>query len=182
MLRCTIEKYHAQTGEYWTNVYHILGSPDDLASGVNTAMLLVQAERAFHTTSVLFTKLRVDDGVPGTFIHTSMAVNQYGQRSVNGELMPLFVVLRVDLNAGSAPRPARKYYRGVLTEDDVSGMRIVNVSLLTSVVTALDDVLVQYGLHPGDFEISSSNTSPTVGMRQLRRGSKKKNTQSSDGT
>jgi hypothetical protein len=172
--RITIEKYLAMAGEYWTNVYHA-----DVAGGTeaqNVANLLVTMEQQFHSTAVLFTKARVDDNTPNTDVYDTFAINQFGLGNASADLMPLFVVMRVDINTVGAGRPSRKYYRGGLNESQVNGMTIAQ-AVVDYYRTTMEPVMLGNGLVDVDGQaFSSVEPSPITGMRQLRRGSKKKAT------
>jgi hypothetical protein len=171
--RCTIEKYHAASGEYWVNVYHLAAETG--AAALTAANTLVLNERNIHRTNILFTKFRVDDGVEGTDVYDTVAVNQFGLAVLgSSEIMPLFVVLRVELNTVGGGRPSRKYYRGVLLESDVSGMMVTNTGFLTGVSAGLTAAFPGIVVDPDGQAILNAECSPIVGMRQLRRGSKKK--------
>lgn len=170
MARLTIEKMYQ--GEYWTNVYWLAGSVGDAGS---PAAAIIAAEKAVTLDSVLFTKARLDDGVQDTDVYATIIINDFGDRELaTGTMVPLFNVVRVDFAAGGG-RPSRKYLRGLLTEAFVNFNTIeaaqvsffqTNYATVVAEVTAFQDV-------DGD-DISSGVVHPFVGMRQLRRGSKKK--------
>src|SRR5215207_2253474 len=102
--RLTIEKMYQ--GEYWTNVYWL---STDLSDSAAAAVDILAAERAITLSPVLFTKMRIDDGVEDTDVFVTTSPNQFGLRSPGGnEMVPLFNVLRVDFAAGVG-RPSRKY-------------------------------------------------------------------------
>lgn len=174
MWRATIEKYYALAGEYWTNVYML-----DVANGNDAqaaADALVTAERQFHLTSVLFTKARVDDNTPNTDVYDTWSINQYGTLDQTADPMPLFVALRVDLNTAGGGRPSRKYYRGVLTEAHITTMQVAQ-NIRDLVKNTLNPVIAGSAYVDVDGQkLINAEPSPIVGMRQLRRGSKKKNT------
>lgn len=90
-------------------------------------------------------------------------------------MMPLFAVLRVDLTVVGS-RPSRKYLRGVLAENNTDGPYNLVASAVTSFTNLYAAPLAGVaGLVDVDGEeITGAVVYPKVGMRQLRRGSKKK--------
>ena len=170
--RVTVEK--VLSGEFWTNRY-ILSSAS-LADAYSAALdTIIPAERAVTSNYVTFVKVRVDDMVPNTDNYQTGILNMQGLRNVTGDLMPLYVVARVDFTV-NASSPSRKYLRGVLYENDVTGP--LQVSAGTQ--TVINDAYVAPMVALASFvdvdgqDIVGGATNPNVGMRQLRRGSKKK--------
>lgn len=171
--RVTIEKLYQ--GEYWTNVYWFSGA----ISAVQGASIadLIAIERSVHLSPVLITKVRIDDAVPLTDQFVTETINLFGLRTIGSEhMLPLFNVVRVDLTAGLG-RPSRKYYRGALHEGDVNFNTIAPATVSfynTDVAAALASLSGFVDVDGTD--ITAGTTHPFVGMRQLRRGSKKKTT------
>ncbi len=166
-----IEKYYQ--GEYWVNRYFLDSS--DMAGALVAAESIYLIERAIHRTSITFTKYSVRTTVPKDYVYETVVLNTTGNSAVGSQLAPLFVVLRVDLGV-SGSRPSRKYYRGVLTEDDIQTFTIIpaSVTFYNTTIAPLADVA---GLcDPQGQSINNAKANPNVGMRQLRRGSKKKPT------
>lgn len=172
-MRITIEKFLPSQGEYWTNVYWAdFPTP---AAAIPTAEDLVTAERGIHLPAVTFTKFRIDDGTPDTEIWETQVLNLQGLASTTGEMMPLFVVARVDFTVAGGGRPSRKYLRGVLTEEVVNGF-LLNAGMLT-VLGSYAAAVAAAATHDVDGQgITGGSAHPQPGMRQLRRGSKKKTT------
>jgi hypothetical protein len=167
--RLTIEKMYQN--EYWTNVYYL---STELGSSASAANAIVAAERYATLTPVLFTKYRLDDNTEDTDVYGTVPLNLFGLNTLgSGQMLALFNVLRVDFAAGVG-RPSRKYYRGMLQEAVVNFNAIdsavvadfqTNVAGVIAAVSAYVDV-------DGD-DITNGTVYPFVGMRQLRRGSKK---------
>lgn len=175
--RITIEKFLNAAQEYWTNVYHcdVAGGTEALA----VANQLVTLERHFHLSNVVFTKARVDDNTANTDVYDTFSINLAGQYTPSGDLFPLFNVVRVDFNTAGSGSPSRKYYRGVLSEG-VAGFSGIAAQTITDVKANTDDMCAISGLCDVDGQDwIDSEVWPFVAMRQLRRGSKKKNTPSS---
>lgn len=159
--------------EYWTNVYYVFA--EDLATAHGIAQNIVQIERAITATGVTFTKYRTSDVVPGTDIFVSTNNNEAGLRPVTmAGLLPLFNVARFDLSA-EAGRPSRKFMRAVLQESDITFDAIdpgilaeldANYSQPLELIEELRDIDSQ--------GIVDVQLYPLVGMRQLRRGSKRR--------
>lgn len=179
-MRATIEKFLPAQGEYWTNVYWL----DYLtpAAALEAVRDIVTAERTVHLPAVQFTKFRVDDGVEDTEIWETETLNVAGLSTTTGEMMPLFVVARVDFSVAGGGRPSRKYLRGVLTEETVNAF-MLNTGIRGVLQNYADGVIAAGGVCDVDGQ-GFSNGSPFAqpGMRQLRRGSKRKPVPSSGGT
>lgn len=176
--RITIEKEFQ--GEFWTNVYHTGAAT--LADAITAGNEIVALERVIHLSNILFTKMRVDDGVPNTDNYQTATLNVFGTAPANtGEtvMLPLFNVVRVDFTVAGG-RPSRKYLRGCMTEQH-AGARNIEASYVEFVranYAAPLESTVNYVDEDGNLIVGAS-VHPRVGMRQLRRGSKKKNTPSS---
>ena len=172
-----IEKsYLPSTGSlvYWTNVYHVEAASLSAAStsGANIATI----EKAVHQTTVNYTKMRVRPyGVPGN-VGTIVPLTGTGARTAVDSL-PLFNVWRVDF-AVAVGRPNRKYLRGPIAEgDQASGLispSITSTILTTNYINPLLALGVLVDTQGNS--VTSGNAWPYVGMRQLRRGSKRKTT------
>ena len=170
-----IEKYLQGPGflnNFWTNVY--FADSTDLAAAQTVAASILALERAVHLTTVTFTKYRVREKTPGATGQIS-TISLAGQRTVSGDALPLFNVVRVDLNTGTG-RPSRKYLRCPLQEAEQA-----NGSLTTTYISAFntayrDPLLAISSLRDVDNQpFVSATTITAVGMRQLRRGSTRRN-------
>jgi hypothetical protein len=161
-------------GEYWTNRYIVAAA--SLAEATAIGNQIVGIERTIHYTPVLFTKYRVSDGVPLTDVYQVFNVNLYGQGigDVNS-MLPLFNVVRCDFNTAGGGRPSRKYLRGCMGEGQIQ-FNAIDPGTLTNINTNYAQGLVDLlGFVDVDGqEITSGSVYPFVGMRQLRRGSKRK--------
>lgn len=171
--RVTVEKFMAQVGEYWTNVYHW----NDQSGGAGIPMnALVDAERPLYPNTVLITKVSQDVVEVDSNYASPLIVNLQGTAAIgNNDLMPLFVCGRVDLMY-EASRPGRKYYRAALHEQDTT-VSAIQGPTLTRLQTCLTALLAIPGLcdEDGDALIGGA-VFQSPAMRQLRRGSRKKNT------
>jgi hypothetical protein len=158
--------------EFWTNRYFI--RRDTLSEAVTSANFIVEAERIFHATTVLFDRVRVSDMVPGTDEYVTSVLNSAGFQNDDGELLPLFNVLRMDLSATSG-RPSRKYYRGVLRETHITFNDVSN-GIRNTAEDAIADLLAIPLVDIDDQDLVGATSFSKVGMRQLRRGSKRRTT------
>jgi hypothetical protein len=159
--------------EYWTNVYHVASS--SLASAQAFAQSLVtEVEVPLHTADVLFVSFSVRP-FPGPSEGTITPLNVVGGQPA-GDYLPLWNVARVDFPAPTG-RPSRKFYRLPIKEGEQgSGV------LTPAIVTAYQGILNNYfaspasaGLIDVDGQLLVSGTlKAAVGMRQLRRGSKRR--------
>jgi hypothetical protein len=158
--------------EYWTNVYHC--DVADLDAADDVALEVLDAERAIHHVTVTFTKRRVSDIVPNTDNFRTTPINLTGELNDPAALLPLFNVLRVDAVAQTG-RPGRKYLRGCLTEGAITFDTIVPAALTTfdTGYSNAMDLITELCDEDGDPFIDWQSN-PKVGMRQLRRGSKRR--------
>lgn len=164
------EKFYM--GEFWTNRYVVQAT--DLGQASLIAAQITDIERTVHLTTVTHTKVRTSDMNPLTDVYNVQQLNSQGLREA-GEHLPLFNVFRVDFNVVGGGRPSRKYLRGpVLEADCQNGMvsALARSTIETNYAAPLA-ALVGYVDVDGQ-EISGGQIYPFVGMRQLRRGAKRK--------
>lgn len=170
--RIITEKFLSSQNEYWTNVYWCDSAT--LQDAATTAAAIVAIEQQMLLPACVLTKYRVDDAQPLTDVFVTTPVNLTGQSGATGEALPLFNVARFDFSA-TAGRPSRKYYRGVLTEAWTDAFGVLNATALTSLQSWADQLAAVANYVDVDGEALTAGTVfPRVGMRQLRRGSKKK--------
>jgi hypothetical protein len=172
-VRLTVEKFHALSGEFWTNVYWLnQPTPDDALTHANDIVL---AERNVTLPEVTFTKIRIDDGIENTEEWTTVVFNVPGLLTGQvGDPLPLFVVARVDFSVAGGGRPSRKYLRGVLTEGTMSFAAIAS-GLITALQAYANAVAATSACDVDGQDIVSGAPHLQPAMRQLRRGSKKNN-------
>lgn len=156
--------------EYWTNRYFVMA--DNLTAARDLGGAISVAEQAFHASAVKFTRFRVSDLEPDSDVYVTVPVNASGLQADDTSLLPLFNVLRVDFGP-PVGRPSRKFYRGVLRETHINGDAVSGL-IIDLAVNALTPLLSQ-GLVDIDGQIITSvRAALMVGMRQLRRGSKRR--------
>lgn len=164
-------------GEFWTNVYYVQQS--DLSNANTDAGTIAGIEATFHLENVQFTKARIRTVAEGDEIFVTRPLGFIGARdNSGGQLLPLFNVVRVDIGAITG-RPSRKYYRGTLLSSDVQANGTI-VEAYRAFVEQQVDILLGSGLNgvplrdvDGE-ELTVSTAFQTIGMRQLRRGSKRR--------
>lgn len=158
--------------ERWTNRY-ILDSVT-LAGAHAVALQIVALERAVHSTAVTFNRVRTSDQVQNTDVYAVDDLGTLGQQVYGGEYMPLHNVAVVDFNT-SEGRPSRKYLRLPFYEEhNVNGnvsQALINL-LMTSYATPLLNINSFVDVDGQEF--FSASVKRRVGMRQLRRGSKRR--------
>lgn len=160
-------------GEYWTNRYIVEATTLTGAHAIGAN--IVEIEQTVHDDVVTFTKYRTSTTVEDDDAYFITPINQPGAENNAGDYLPLFNVVRVDFAAAGGGRPSRKYLRLPLFEPQQS-----NGALLPGVVTFLQtyyaDLLaaLEGYVDVDGQELIAGSVSPFVGMRQLRRGSKRK--------
>lgn len=169
--QCDIQKVLA--GQYWTNRYHVIGANFEEATQVGQAIAAI--ERAETISSIFFTSLRISTPQAGDDAYQVTPLSYYGSVVAAGNPLPLFVVVRVVFSKGPG-RPDVKYYKGMANKDALNDAFTYTQNLVAGLtehlatplqnIAGLSDALGQaYNLISIDGRI---------GMRQLRRGSKKK--------
>ncbi len=158
--------------EYWTNVYHVAASSQ--ATAMLYAEAIVDLERQSALSSVQFVRNRVAP-FPGPSEGTIIPIGLVGVVAGDGWL-PLFNVVRVDFPAPTG-RPSRKYYRLPLAESaQTNGVLDQNVR---AIIQGRFDAYFASPNSSGLIDIDgqllvSARVMSNVGMRQLRRGSKRR--------
>lgn len=158
--------------EEWANVYHLA---DGGEGGLNAAILaVIDLERSIHGTVVEFTTYVIRP-FPGPGEGTSVPIGQFGIAAIV-DYLPLFNVARVDFPAPFG-RPSRKYYRLPIAEATVSN----GVWSGTFYADFTSQLATKFAAIPAgalvDVDgqvLSTPRLAVQVGMRQVRRGSKRK--------
>lgn len=156
--------------EYWSNRY--LVEANTIQDAANEADAIVATERTFHSTFVTITKVRTSEFPQGGGFFIVKPVNLSGQRGVSGDLLPLFVTVRVDFPAGLG-RPSRKYYRGCIGEGDITGA-VLNGTARVFIQTSVDAFNPRNLVDPQVDPLGPGVVQTPVQMRQLRRGTKRR--------
>lgn len=159
--------------EYWINVYHA-----DVASQAEARAVgdeIVGVERGVTMQQVGFTKMRVRQvselAAPGTVypigLPGAMADSIY---------LPLFVVARIDI-AVPVGRPDRKFLKSPMPASLVANGNLTGPAIALYNANYCTPLLAIEGISDrSGQEYLSAAVSPAAGMRQLRRGTRKKST------
>lgn len=160
-------------GEYWTNRYIVEAA--DLAAAAIVGDNIVEIEQSVHYNIVTFTKVRTSDRVPLTDVYAIRSINQPGILAGLTDYLPLFNVVRVDFTTIGGGRPSRKYLKMPVPESAQSN-GVLAPAFVTQVQADYADLMADLeGYVDVDGQLfSSGSVSPFVGMRQLRRGSKRR--------
>lgn len=168
-----IDTQKSMGGEYWTNRYHcVAGSLDD---ALQIGLELSAKEAAQSLSQVSFVSVRASTPQKGDDVYLVEQVNYNGGITAGGTSMPLFVVARLTFTKGPG-RPDVKYFKGMLNTDATADA----FTLKGNVVTGLQDgiaaaLLATEGLSSADGDpYTNIKVDKRIGMRQLRRGSKKR--------
>lgn len=159
--------------EYWINVYHAdVPAQDDARA---TALAVVNIERAVHSTDVLFVNFRVRNISPIAGPGTVYPVGLVGQLGA-ASYLPLFNVARCDI-AVPVGRPDRKYLKFPISNVNVTNGRFTQAALDFWQANYCDAIIALTALSDRSGQpYLSASINPAVGMRQLRRGTRKKST------
>jgi hypothetical protein len=169
----TLDVQKELRGEYWTNRYVLDGV--SLLALTAPANAIVAAERAITLGDVRIVSYRISDRIAGGDVYIVQPVGVLGQRTVATQALPLFDVARVDFSVGQG-RPSRKYLRGVLAEGDQTNygeLELTTVQFIDDNYANIVSDVPEYVDVDGQ-QIAYGRCYPYVGMRQLRRGSKRR--------
>lgn len=160
-------------GEYWTNRYILDGASALSLNG--PANSIVVAERDILIPDVEITRYRISSTVVGDDAYIIVPVGQMGTRVVTTQALPLFVVFRVDFPATQG-RPSRKYVRGSIAEGDQTNYGDLEPATITFIN---NNYGTPVGAVPEYVDVDGQQLGagicyPNVGMRQLRRGSRRR--------
>lgn len=172
LFQCDIQKQF--NGEYWTNRYMLSSASREQAEA--SALELVAAERLTHSNQILFDRVRVSDTLPNTSNYSIIPLTGVGGYSDSGGMLPLFNVMRIDFRT-AVGRPSRKYIRAGLSTLSMGGNFILNDAQKArgnSYITAV--LAVEEYVDVDGEDIIAGVVLPTIAMRQLRRGSKRRTT------
>lgn len=165
-------------GYNWTNVYVLRAA--DLATAHDAAFsVMAIAEQAVHVTTITISKVRTSTLAEGDESFKTVVTALAGTIAVTGNGLPLFNVVKVDIEA-EAGRPSRKYYRSGLSGNDVAAGYAWDATHITAIETAIEgmrDDLIAAGVtwvDPDDQVLGEVVVQPQIAMHQLRRGSKRR--------
>lgn len=171
----TVDVQKKQGTEYWTNRW-VVSSPS-LGQASVLGGEIAGHELSIHTTNVLIDRYRTRPLVPGgdNYIIVPVGYNGGYEGGTLASQIPLFNVVRVDW-AVAEGRPSRKYFRTGLTESMVDGSVLVE-AYRVFVDGRMEDLRITLAGALVDVDgqaINDATVFPAVGMRQLRRGSRRR--------
>ena len=171
----TIDIQKVQGTEYWTNRYVV--NDTSLGTASVSAEVIANREIQFHSKNLRYDRIRIRPLAAGgdNYIILPFAFDGGYDGGDIGSQIPLFNVVRVDM-AVSEGRPSRKYFRTGLTESMVIGSTVEEV-YRQFVDTQMELMRTNLGGKLVDVDgqgINSMTVFPAVGMRQLRRGSRRR--------
>lgn len=160
--------------EVWSNVFHIDAA--DLAAAVDVANDIADLVLVATQPTVLQTKGRVYTTALDAYNFVTIPFNRMGTRTgqIGAILMPLYVTARIDFNA-SVGLPSRKYFRGILSQQDVDVFDTLDSTVLGTLNTLGTALATLPGYVDVDGDLLTGHAVwPKTQMRQLRRRSPKK--------
>lgn len=122
---------------HWANVYHVVAPNMDEARAAG--LTLVTAEKEVHSTDVYFTFYRTSTTPPDGLVFTNTPINSAGDRSIDGDRLPLFLALRMDFTAVLG-RGGRKFFHLLPGENDQDA-GVWSLTLTANVANAFDDAI-----------------------------------------
>lgn len=164
-----IQIFKEYGGENWSNDYLVATTSIDTAE--DTAVAALAMERQLTFTEVNFTYYLISTLTVGDRIFRRVPVNQKGQRSYTSAQLALFNTLRVDLSVTDSDT-GRKFYRGVLLENDVAGPNVeaAAVAAFQAIVDSFfPTASATQMVTPAGNSITGAVVYPLVQMRQLHR-------------
>lgn len=160
-------------GEYWTNRYTIQAS--NLDAAVTVAAAIREVEKAASLSVVSLTRYRVSDRTPMTDVYQIVEDNQAGARSPTSDPLPLFCRVRCQFNTAGGGRPSRKYWLPPVQEDETASTDLISAAVSFYMSTYVNPLIAIAGFVDTDGQVfTSGSVTKRVGMRQLRRASKRR--------
>ncbi len=159
--------------EYVTNRYHVLA--DDMAQAGVRGLAIANIQKSLLPVTNNIDYVRVSTITPGDNLFYTQQANIPGTRGLTSQTMPPFCRWRCDMNVGFR-RPLRKYLL-IPYEEDSEGSSFTSTAI-TFFNTNYAAPLFQLGYvcaEDGTVIIGVSLNSQ-IGMRQLRRGSRRRAT------
>lgn len=159
--------------EYWLNVYHCDVATQAEAKTVADA--IVEAEQAITMGIVTFNKMRIRQVSSAPGPGTVYPIGSNGTLP-QSPYLPLFNVCRIDF-AVPVGRPSRKYIKQPIAMSSVSNGQFQPSALTFFQTEYCTPILSIPGICASDGQpFLNAAPIPAVGMRQLRRGTRKKST------
>jgi hypothetical protein len=158
---------------YMSNVYHVIAT--DYADAIVQGDLIVFQQAKVLPDAWLINHMRISTPALADNSFVSRPLNVPGTRASSSQGLPLYCRFRVDFSVGFR-RPLRKFLVGVLEDDQATGL-LTQAAINLVTVNYVDPLKTQ-----GTVKLCALDGTPVnggavvsaVGMRQLRRGSKRK--------
>jgi hypothetical protein len=159
-------------GVFITNMYNVNVATIEDAIGAGVSIANLEARLLPPDFKIDF--YRVSTPAEGDDVFASVPVNIPGTRSTLGtQVMPYFNRFRVDMSQGFR-RPLRKFLLLMLEGDQEAGNLTAAALEMVNIQYASPLVALGYVCGPTGVIITTAACKGPVGMRQLRRASKRK--------
>lgn len=161
----------------WSNRY-ILDAVSLAQAHDSAVNIIAAAEIAMHADFITIDHVRTSTLVPNDNSFLTTATDLAGTLASSGSPLPLWNVVRADMTMSSG-RPSRKYLRSGLGSGDIIGgykWNGTNISAVQLALATMRNDLDEAGTPWVDEQndaVLSVNTFQPIGMRQLRRGSRR---------
>ncbi len=162
-------------GKYWTNRYLIQAA--ELSDAVTIGGQIRAIERNTSYDFVALTKYRVSDMAEDTDVYSTITDNLVGARTTpsGGDDLPLFCRVRMDFNVAGGGRPSRKYFCPPILEGETTAEQLTAAALSFYLSTYIVPLITLGSLvDPDNQAWVNGSVAKDIGMRQLRRGSKRR--------
>lgn len=165
---------------FWTNTYLLEAASLDEAHS-SAVIHIAGGEQDIHASFITIDKVRTSTITPNDLVFRSQALNLAGTLTTSGNALALFNVVRVELPVAEG-RPSRKYYRCGLGGGNMAAGYKWDGGVVTAIESSIADfktALTTAGtpwVDPQGEIITTIVALEKVGMRQLRRGSKRPTT------
>jgi len=162
----------------WSNVW--ICDATDLATVVAGMPDFGSNEAQFYLDNVIVTRARVSDTLPDTDVFSIVTLDLEGTRGTagDGDWLPLFNTVRIDIDVEGGGRPSRKYIRPPLLESDQS-RGILEDTVITYFTTVANQAIEVAStgsfpmVDPDGQTLITSHAQANVQMRQLHRKRKR---------
>src|SRR4029450_13705014 len=162
----------------WSNTY--LCEADTIDTVAAVLPDVGDAEGQMHLDNVTVTRARVSDIEPDPDLFQIVTLGVVGSRGTagDGDWLPLFNAVRVDIDVAGGGRPSRKYYRSPLLGGD-RARGVLEDTVITFFNTAVAQIITVFEtgsaplVDPDGQALVTPHTFSKVAMRQLHRKRRK---------
>jgi len=159
--------------EFVTNRYHVLA--DDMVQAGTRGTAIAELQKTLLPTTVNIDFIRVSTVVEGDNSFYTLPADIPGTRAATSQTMPPFCRWRADMSIGFR-RPLRKYLLIPLEEDSEGASFTTAARSYFNANYGAPLFNLGYVCSEGGIVISGVSLNNIIGMRQLRRGSKRRMT------